>query len=60
MKNTEGAQGKRIYYICGGYNRGEDCTRHSMREDDILAALDMIRYISNIRKNFFERIRKPI
>ena len=51
--------GKRIYYICGGYNRGEDCTRHSIREDDILVALDMIlKEHIKYQEELFERIRK--
>jgi hypothetical protein len=34
--------GQKIYYICGLYNRGKGCSRHSIKEEDILTSLDYI------------------
>ena len=34
--------GQKIYYICGLYNRGKGCSRHSIKEEDTLSSLDYI------------------
>ena len=51
--------GYRIYYICGLYNRGNGCSRHSIREDDILSSLDFVlRKHIKYQEELFTRIRE--
>ncbi len=51
-------KGIKVSYICGAYNRGEDCTRHTISEDDILYALEII-LKGHIRyqEELFEKIK---
>ncbi len=51
--------GHRIYYICGLYNRGKGCSRHSIIEEDILSSLDFIlRQHIKYQEELFARIRE--
>ena len=51
--------GQRIYYICGLYNRGKGCSRHSIREEDILSSLDYIlKQHIRYQEELFARIRE--
>lgn len=51
--------GQRIYYICGLYNRGKGCSRHSIIEEDILSSLDFIlRQHIKYQEELFARIRE--
>ena len=51
-----------IYYICSQYNKGKECSRHSIKQEDLKAAiLEMIRhYIKSLGKYeaFSEKIRE--
>lgn len=51
--------GYKIYYICGLYNRGNGCSRHSIREEEILSSLDFIlRQHIKYQEELFTRIRE--
>ena len=51
--------GYRIYYICGLYNRENGCSRHSIREEDILSSLDFIlKQHIKYQEELFARIRE--
>ena len=48
-----------ITYICGAYNRGEDCSRHSIKEEDILSAVDTIlKQHLRYQEELFNRIKE--
>lgn len=51
--------GQKIYYICGLYNRGKGCSRHSIKEEDILTSLDYIlKEHIKYQEELFSRIKE--
>lgn len=41
-RKVKSSKGEEIFYICSQYNRSEDCTRHSIKESEILEALEYV------------------
>lgn len=39
---TKRKDGVSTYYICGAYNKGDDCSRHSVEEKNIMQALELL------------------
>lgn len=51
--------GQKIFYICGLYNRGKGCSRHSIKEEDILSSLDYIlKEHIKYQEELFSRIKE--
>ena len=58
-RNQKTKNGQRIYYICGLYNRGKGCSRHSIKEEDILSSLNYIlKQHIQYQEDLFLRIRQ--
>ena len=58
-RNQKTKNGQRIYYICGLYNRGKGCSRHSIKEEDILSAVDTIlKQHLRYQEELFNRIKE--
>src|SRR5690625_694612 len=58
-RNQKTKSGQTIYYICGLYNRGKGCSRHSIREEDILSSLNYIlKQHIKYQEELFLRIRQ--
>lgn len=51
--------GVNTYYICGAYNKGDDCSRHSVEEKNIMQALEhlLVNHIK-IQEKLYEEISK--
>ena len=56
---TKRKDGVRTYYICGAYNKGDDCSRHSVEEKNIMQALELllVNHIK-IQEKLYEEISK--
>ena len=58
-RNQKTKNGQTIYYICGLYNRGKGCSRHSIKEEDILSSLNYIlKQHIKYQEELFLRIRQ--
>lgn len=41
-RKVKSSKGEEIFYICSQYNRNKDCSRHSIKESEILEALEYV------------------
>ncbi|MBU5257228.1 recombinase family protein [Tissierella praeacuta] len=58
-RNLKTKNGQTIYYICSLYNRGKGCSRHSIKEEDILSSLNYIlKQHIKYQEDLFLRIRQ--